>query len=74
MDTYEIISFGVCRSSKTKLLGLGISKKGPVLISVAVYLLQETSKVQAVLISTETLCVLIGLNVMMMLAKYVSYN
>jgi len=44
-----------------------------VLISVMVYLLLETSKVQTVLIVTDMLCDLIGLN-MMMLAKYVSYN
>ena len=43
------------------------------LISVMVYLLIETAKVQAVLILTDMLRDLIGLN-MMMLAKYVSYN
>lgn len=43
------------------------------LISVMVYLLLETSKVQAVLILTDMLCDLIGLNIMI-LAKYVSYN
>lgn len=43
------------------------------LISIMVYLLLEAPEVQAVLILTDMLCDLIGLN-MMVLAKYVSYN
>lgn len=48
-------------------------KRLKVLISVAVYLLLETPKVQAVLILKDTLCDLIGLNVMV-LTKSVDYN